>query len=303
MMRTGIVIVLMICAEATSVRSQPVSAPLQSPTPERQAGLYADSASIALKSGDFDTAIDLFIKAYKIVPIPEYLFDIAQANRKKAEALRASDPMKAAEFRDAAREYYQRFLDTHPKDEDLELKARGLKARLDEEWALEHPKEEAERRAEEERKREAMTRAEQARLAEERHKQSEHEAQIQAAVQRTVKENNQNKARVLKLSGGTAVGAGMLSAGVGIYLGLKARHLAEDITRQDVFDRSRISQGDQEQREMVIAYIASGVLVAGGTFTFWLGHRVTERAAAEGTVSVTAVPMPQGGSLVMLGSF
>jgi len=296
-MRVALFVALAAVASVGSVRAQPApTSPTGSsmPTPEHQA---------ALKSGDFDTAIDMFGKAYKAVPLPVYLFDIAQANRKKAEALYATDPMKAAAFRDTAREYYRRFLDTHPRDEELELKARGLKARLDDQWAAAHPREEAARLAEAARAREAAMRAEQARLAEERRRQREHEDQIRTAVNRSVVESDRGKARVLEISGGAAIGAAVISAGVGIYLGVKAHRLADDLTHQDVFDQSRINQGNQAEREMVIAYAAGGVLLVGGAITLWLGHRIKERAETASTISLGMVPAPHGGGLVVRGSF
>jgi tetratricopeptide (TPR) repeat protein len=303
-MRVGIAVTLLIWTVATSaVRAQSLPGVSKLSAAEHQAGVFADSASVALKNGDFDTAIDMFTKAYKAVPLPVYLFDIAQANRKKAEALHATAPMKAAGFRDVARTYYNKFLETHPTNEELELKARGLKARLDDQWAAEHPKEEAARLAEEEQKRDAALRAEQARLAEERRKQREHEEQIRSAVTKAKVDSDRSKAQVLEVSGGVAMGLGVVGAGVGMYLGFKARSLADDLTRQDVFDQSSINRGKQDERDMAIAYATSGVLLVGGAIAFWLGHRVKERAEDESVMSMTVAPTPHGGAILVRGSF
>lgn len=302
-MRLVILVTLLIGATVASVGAQSVPAGAKLPTPEQQAGLFADTASVALKSGDFDTAIDMFAKAYKAVPLPVYLFDIAQANRKKAEALRRSDPVKAAECRDAARDYYSRFLATHPKEEELDLKARGLKARLDDQWAVEHPKEEAARLVEEDRKRDAAMRAEQARMLEERRKQREREGQIRSAVTKSRVESDRSKAKVVKISGIAAMAVGASGAGVGVYLGLQARSLANQLTRDDVFDQRRINQGNQDEREMWIAYAAGGTLLVGGAIALWLGHRIQEHALQEDSTPVTVALTPHAGALLVRGSF
>lgn len=302
-MRVAILVTLVIAATAASVGAQPAPAGAKPPTQEQQAGLFADTASVALKSGDFDTAIDLFTKAYKAVPLPVYLFDIAQANRKKAEALHRSDPTKAAECRDTARDYYSRFLATHPGEEELELKARGLKARLDDQWAVEHPKEEAARLVEEAHKRDAAMRAEQARMLEQQRKEREREAQIRAAVAKTRVESDRSKAKVVEISGIAAMAAGAAGAGVGVYLGIQARNLANQLTRDDVFDQRRINQGNQDEQEMWIAYAAGGTLLVGGAIAFWVGHRIQDRSEHESATSMTVAPTPHGGTVLVQGSF
>ena len=300
-MRSAVLVPFLLGATATLAGAQPSPLSAKPPSPELQAGRFADAASVALKGGDFDTAIDLFAKAYKAVPLPVYLFDIAQANRKKSEALHDSDPVKSAECRDTARDYYGRFLATHPKEEELEIKARGLKARLDDQWAVEHPKEEASRLVEEARRRAAAERAEQARLLEAQRAERERAAQIRSAVTKTQRENARSKARAAEIAGIAAMTLGAASAGTAVYLGIQARTIANRLTREDVYDQRLISEGQRDEQQMWIAYAAGGTLLVGGAVALWLGHRISERD--EDATGVMIAPAPHGGAVLMHGTF
>ncbi len=276
------------------------------PSNEARADQYTEAAIAAQKSGDYDTAIDLYQKANALVPNPEFVYDIAQAHRLAWAATRTPDPPRAATHRDAARDYYARFLATKPSDEKEELIAQGWLGKLDKLWAEEHPKEEAARRAVEDRKAEEAIRVEQARLAAERRKQAERDAieheRIASAVAKTRIESETSKARTVKLSGGAAFGAGVVAVGIGVYFGFKAKQISDDLTKGNVFEPSRISDGQQADRYMAIACISGGALLVGGVVTYWIGRRigdVTEKPA----VSIGIAPAQRSGSLLIRGSF
>src|ERR1041384_6239867 len=65
-----------IAVVATTARAEPA------PKSKVQAAkTYVDAGLVAQKAGDYDTAIQLFTKAYELVPHPVLLFNMAQAHR------------------------------------------------------------------------------------------------------------------------------------------------------------------------------------------------------------------------------
>src|SRR4051794_21861820 len=90
----------------------PAAAQPKDKDPTAIAKEYVDAGIAAQKSGDFDFAVSNFEKAYAVSPHPVLLFNIAQAHRLAMAA--SKDPDVAAHHRDAAREAYRKFLDTHP---------------------------------------------------------------------------------------------------------------------------------------------------------------------------------------------
>lgn len=95
---------------------------------------YVDAGLTAQNTGDYDTAITLYTKAYELVPHPVLLFNIAQAHR-------------LAKRDDEAMKFYQEFLVTEPKGPEAQL-ARDLLAELQKRKAAEAREAEA-REAEE----------------------------------------------------------------------------------------------------------------------------------------------------------
>jgi tetratricopeptide (TPR) repeat protein len=304
-MRKALLTAMMLAGASPVATAQP--APARPITTQQQVDEYAAAATTALRNGDHDTAIDLYRKANALDPSPELLYDLAQAYRKKAESLRGSSPLNAAAARDQARDYYRKFLDTHPTNDEAELRARGLLGRLDEWWKTESPNEEAARRAAEDARREEATRIEQARLAEERRKQAERDAientRVSLAVTSTKVANDRSKARVIKISGGAAIGAGLIGLGVGTYYGIKARGLSNDLSSADVYDTTRIAKGQQAAKLMVIGCTAGAALVVGGAFTYWIGRGYQQRAEHAPSVSVTVAPTGQGARVFAWGAF
>lgn len=258
---------------------------------------YTQAALVASKNDDFETAVDLYSKAYAIAAHPVLLWDIAQAHRRAAEKLHDHDAARASLHRDAAREFFRRFLDTRP-DEDMEGKARVWLAKLDAQWTEEHPREEAARRADDERRREAAIRLEQARLDAERTRIAERDRleqqRIHSAVDRTASAAQRDQARTLKLAGAAGIVAGLAGLGAGAYFGVKAHRIASDLSARDVYDPARIEDGHTAERSMAIACIAGGAVLTGGLVTYWVGRRIDARAE-HATVSVA----PAGGGAIV----
>jgi len=129
-----------------------VEARKKKPTPEEvQARKLFDEGQKAYDVGEFDHALDLYSQAYKLTPLPGFLFNIAQCHRQKGN------------YKDAAF-FFGRFIDnSSPKASNVEL-ARELM----EDMKRRNEQAEADAKAAEEAKAaEAAKKAEAARLAEE----------------------------------------------------------------------------------------------------------------------------------------
>jgi hypothetical protein len=222
------------------------------------------------------------------------LWNIAQAHRRAAEKLHDTDAARASRHRDLAREFFRKFLETRP-DEDMEGKARVWLAKLDQQWAEEHPREDAVRRADDERRREAAVKLEQARLAAEHKRIAERDRleqdRIESAVGRTASAAQRDQARTVKIAGAAGIAAGLTGLGASVYFGVKAHRIASDLSARDVYDPEQIERGNTAERSMAIAIIAGGTLLTGGVVAYWIGHRLDARAEH---ATVTIAPTGRG---------
>jgi hypothetical protein len=291
-------VLAVVVLSSSLARAQPAPGDAQS------AAQYTAAALVASRHDDFETAIDMYLKAYAVAPHPLLLWDLAQAHRRAAERWHGSDAVRAAQHRDLAREFFRRFLATAP-GEDMEGKARVWLARLDQQWAEEHPREQAERRAEAARQREAQIQRELARLEAERRQAAERDrlehARISAAVVRTAHDADRSQGRTLQIAGAAAVAAGAAALGVGIYYGLEARRLSRDLSGRDVYDTRELADGNSAERFMAIGYLASGALFAGGAIAWWIGHRMGSHALER--ARATVAPAGRGAVLAVGGAF
>jgi tetratricopeptide (TPR) repeat protein len=290
---------------------QPPATPAPAPPatgakdPSALAFQFAEAAGEALRNGDYDTAIDLFEKANAKVPHPIFQFDIGQAHRKIAVEARGQNMDRSASHRKAAIEKYQAFLATKPVGKEADI-AQDWLTKLNQQQAEDFPKEEAARIAREKKIHDDAVSAEQARIAEETRIKKERDAleakRIAGAVGTTKVTGERRRATIIKIAGASAFGLGAVATGAGVYFGLKAKSISDDLTKTDTFDNSRIAQGDQAQKKMYIAYAAGGALIVGGAVTYFLGYRMgksTEQSAP--AVNVTIGPLSDGGATFVVG--
>jgi len=287
------------------VRAAPVAAQPSRPTGDSKAlaERYAEAGVLAQKNGDYKTAIELYEKANALVPHPVFLYDIAQAHRLASASLHDSDPTVAAEHRDAARKYYREFVDTHPS-EDLEIKAQGWLSKLDQQWAVEHTREEAARRADEDRKREAAIQAERARINAERKRQAAEQDRINAALRQQSIDAARKRARVFEIIGISAIGAGLAGSGLGIYYGVQAKKYSDrvnNVPTGGAYDSAAYSAGQTADQRMKIAYGIGAPLVLGGIVS--LAYGIRSRPTDGPTVSVAPQVLPDRVGLVAIGHF
>lgn len=206
---------------------------------------YVDAGLAAKDAGDYDTAIDLYAKAYELVPNPLLIFNMAEANRFAGRI-------------DQALQQYTDYLARDPK---------GIRAQAarDEILRIEAAKEEARK-------------AEAARAAQTR--QAREPPAIPAAGPTSTGgpprgtagpiEEPQPLGRTLRLSGIAIGSAGVVTLGIGIGFGLHAQSLSDQASRS--FDPAKVHAGEQANTIAITGMITGPLLIAGGAALWWWGH-------------------------------
>jgi hypothetical protein len=266
--------------------SAPPAFAQSSPEDIAKAKALVDAGVTAQRDGQFDLAIGNYQRAYDITHHPVLVYNMAQAHRLASVALAGKNAEEAAKHRDLAREMYRRYLAEKP-DPELEITAEGWLGKLDKQWAIENPREEAARQQREEAERQSKISAERTQLQRE-----------ESRVREAVRDEKLGKARTVKIVGLSAMGAGLAATGVGVFFGLRARSIANDLESRDVYDPAKFEDGDRAERYMSIAYITGGVLLLGGTITYWQGRGI-ESSAPQVTVSASGT----GAAVLVNGQF
>jgi tetratricopeptide (TPR) repeat protein len=254
---------------------------------------YVDAGLAAQEAGDYDGAIELYQKAYALVPHPILHFNIGQAHR-----LAGRD--------EEARASYEAYLDADPKGAKVkeaksflkEIEARlTVKRRQDEEAARKAAEEQARRDAE----------------AEALRKQQEEEAKTrppppdEEIVETPVPEDPEGGGGGgggggWKRPTGIVVGSlGVVSLGVGVFFGLKAKSLSDELSEPGaMFDPAKVSDGEAAERNMFITVGAGAALVTTGIVLFVLGGGGDDK---ESSVSWTPVVGGDYDGLALSGRF
>lgn len=108
--------------------------------------------------------------------------------------------------------------------------------------------------------------------------------------------------KTMKTAGLIVAGAGVVSLGLGGYFGYRALKISNDISdhKDDAWQDSIIAYQEEGQRDeyLQIALLsAGGVLLAGGVYLYFKGKAKSE------TATVTPTVTPGGGGMVLSGSF
>jgi hypothetical protein len=79
------------------------------------------------------------------------------------------------------------------------------------------------------------------------------------------------------MAGLATTGAGAIALGAGVVFGIQARSAADAISRHEgpwtEDERRTFEDGQRANRNMIIAYVAGGALVATGGVLYYLGAR------------------------------
>ena len=190
---------------------------------KQQAKQYVDQGLAAQAAGKYDEALELYRKAYDLVPHPLLLFNMAQATRLAGRAI-------------AARDLYLRYLDVEPQGVQARAAREilvALEGQIEAEEAEEAKTAEA-RRAEqarqaEERKAEDARRAEEEQLAEDGARRAEEKKAANA--RRAAGDSSNNRGKSLRLAGMIGGGAGVVGLGVGVVFHLRARSISDELSK------------------------------------------------------------------------
>jgi hypothetical protein len=113
----------------------------------------------------------------------------------------------------------------------------------------------------------------------------------------------------MKLAGMVTGGVGLVTFGLGLYFGVQAKKINDDIEDQGMDERWRndiVAYMDKGQRYeyMQIGFlVAGGALVVGGTVIYMLGRGKTSSAESQTQVSITPSVTSTGGGFSLSGRF
>lgn len=272
--RLVLLLALILLATAT-----PAAAAPPSKAEVDEARKHFKSGEGLFRAGSFDRAVEEYEVAYTLVPRPGLLFNIGSAYRKKAEATGSLDDKKRAI------DYYQRYLDAEPAGKAID-DARGFIAALRSEVAA--------------------SEAKQPPVAEPAPKPvpaplpTVSTPVVTAAESPPVSpESPRDRGSGYRVAGLVTAGVGVALIGTGVYFGLKARSIADDVDHlKDQWDPSLNESGEAANRNMVILLAAGGAAVAGGAILYFvLGKKDVA------PVGVAPAPTSGGAAVVVTGRF
>ena len=276
---------------APLARGQPAQAPSVDKGKARAAKQYVEAGLAAQSTGDYDTAITFYQKAYELLPHPVLWFNIAQAHRLAGRA-------------EQALEFYAKYLAADPNGTQTktaralvaELKARQVEDAREAEAARQV---EAARQAEAARQVEAARKANELRQAEDSRRATARQAQARQ-VDRTADPKRvaapalagrvapaETPGRALRLYGVGLSAVGVVSLAVGIGFGLSASSLSDDLSRRGaVYDPAKVDSGQTANGVAIVGLVAGTVALAVGVTLYWRG-----RARSRDADAVTLAPM------------
>ncbi len=240
-----------VVAGAAPVRAQS-SKPVDKKAAAKQ---YVDAGIAAEKTGDYDTAITMYQKAYDLIPHPVLLFNIGNALRAAGRFVEAQD-------------FFQKYLDADPKGDKVKAARKALEE-IEPDVVAEKAKVEADARA----KVDAEAKAE----AEAEAKRKEHEKEKK---KRAPKGGGEKASRPdggggwggMRIAGVVSAGLGVVAVGGGVVFGLRAKSISDEFSQPEAeWDADRYAQGEAAERNMYIGYgVGAALLVTGGVL-FVLG--------------------------------
>jgi tetratricopeptide (TPR) repeat protein len=307
--RTSFIVVALL-APLLLVVSVAAAQPKGNKEKEKAAKAYVDAGLAAQERGDQDTAIAMYAKAYELVPVPILVFNMAQAHRLAGRTQVAID-------------HYKRYLADEPKGAKART-AREFITALEGQLILEESakakaaEEEAARKAEEARKAaaaDAARKAEDARRAEEARRAGGGDGKQPrggdgGAVAPIDGEGDGDDGGHGKRDGGggggglrkvglTSAALGVISLGVSIPFGLKAKSIADELSVPGTtFDADKDASGKAAGNIHLITTVAGGALLVGGVTMYFIG-----RSKRNDGVAFVPVVDPDHVGIVVRGAY
>jgi tetratricopeptide (TPR) repeat protein len=267
------------------VLAEPAQAkPAVDPAKAKVAKQYVAAGLAAQDSGDYDTAITFYSKAYQLVAHPVLIFNIAQAHR-------------LAGRNEQALTLYERYLAADPNGAQAQT-VRGIVADIEARKAEEAKQVEDARKAEDVRKAEVARKADAARHAQELEASRAVEQKRAAEATASQERAAQAPARNLRLSGIATGAAGAASLLVGVGFGIHARSLSNELSQPGA-DYAKHAAGERANTVAIVGLAGGTALVAAGATLYWLGS-----SRGKHQEGVTLAPMVSGdlAGLVLSGA-
>jgi tetratricopeptide (TPR) repeat protein len=256
--------------------------------------------------GEYDQAIECFIRAHELDPLPEHQFNLAWAYKRKGD-------------KRSAYESFQNFLAANPRDRNMVQEAREnsdeLKLYIDAEDALladsKALKEQVEQTQQE--VAELRTRHEDAmsQKSDELEATRKELAEAQAGASQGGTASGSGAGGGKRTAGTAMLVAGGVALGAAIVSGAEARSAdrkLDGLGPGDIFSESRVwlhERGEAAEKRMVIFSITGAALVAGGAVVYYLGERDARRPSQleRGPLAITPAVSPSSAGIQVSGSF
>jgi tetratricopeptide (TPR) repeat protein len=271
---------------------------------------YVDAGLAAQESGDYETAITFYLKAYQLVPHPTLLFNMAQAHR-------------LAGHIDQALLLYKRYLSEDPRGAEARI-ARQLVSEIETRKADEARKAEQLRKAEQARNAEQARQADDTRKAEQARqvddvRQADDVRDVRATqvaatapstglvadppvgdVRDTTSQAPPPPGRLLRIVGLATGAGGAAAVAIGVGFGLHARSISNDLSRRDaVYDPVKVRAGERANAIAIVGMAGGAALIATGAALYWWGY--TQGRARE-RVSVAPLVFERTAGLIVSGA-
>ena len=257
-----------IGAVAAPGRALAQSAP--APVDKKQvAKQYVDAGLAAQDSGDYETAITFYLKAYQLVPHPTLLFNMAQAHRLAGHV-------------DQALSLYKQYLSEDPS---------GAQARTARELVSEI----------EARKADEVGDLRATQVATAAPSTGPAANPPVGDVRDTPSQAPPQPGRLLRIAGLATGAGGAAAVAIGIGFGLHARSLSHDLSRRDaVYDPAKMRAGERANAIAIVGMAGGAALIATGAALYWWGYtqgRARERVSVAPLVFERTVGLIVSGAL------
>ncbi len=259
-----------VCASlllATPALAQPTPTPQQ----KQQAGDLVKQAIAKSQSGEHQAAIDLYLQAYAIVPLPLLLSNVAsewKALQKPVESLR----------------YFCKYLEAEPTGTNAAYatsEAKVLQIQLgnpivDDKDVCAPPK---------------------APPPPPPNPKLEQKHEITGTT------SDESPGRTLEYTGGIVAGLGVLGLAVGVYFGLEASSISKEISNHDptmpwpdnINDREKTGQSDENKQ--ILFLVMGGIAVGAGAILYVMGHAKNSEHTTQLVLRPVATPDTVGFAL------
>lgn len=260
-------VLVVLATQGPIARAQGTATGAQHKRPSQKqldaARTHFKAAEAAKAHGEYKTAAVEYLAAYELFADPEFFFDTAEVYR------------LAGNDQDALI-YYEKYLELDPDGRgaasarvSVDQLRRAVAARED---AVKRAADEETRRKAEEDSRRAVDEA----------------ARLKAA--RT--QSPGTAGRELRLAGFAVGGTGAVALGIGVFFGLRAQSISDELSQASAYDSARDNEGKAANRNMIIFTGAGGVAVLTAGVLYYLGHRAGRSPDTDAAVTLAPVVAP-----------